>query len=308
MARVRIMARPPPYVIPDSETLNTLTLFAGCVAIWGTTWLAITYQLGSVAPEASVSYRFLLAAALLTAFCKLRGLPMRYRAGEHAALALLGAFMYSIGYIFVYHAETHVASGLVAIAYSAGPLLAMFGMRIVFGQAMTARMGLGSVLGIIGIVLVFWPEFGRAAHGGNVDLGALFTVLAVLVTTVGSLIAHRNHEHKLVGWPTMAWSMGYGGLLTLAVALALGRPLTMDWSPAYLISLGYLTLFGSILAFAGFLTLLGRIGPARASYIGVMVPIVALVISSIFESFVWQPLTFAGVAISVAGNVLVLRK
>jgi len=302
------MARPAPRVSPDSRTLNTLTLFAGCVAIWGTTWLAITYQLGSVAPEASVSYRFLLAAALLTAFCKLRGLPMRFRPGEHAALALLGVFLYSVGYIFVYHAETHVASGLVAIAYSAGPLLAMLGMRIVFGQTMTGRMAVGSVLGIVGIVLVFWPEVGRAAQRGNVALGALFTALAVLVTTVGSLIAHRNHQHKLVGWPTMAWSMGYGGLASLAVALALGRPLTMDWSPGYLISLGYLTVLGSILTFAAFLTLLGRIGAARASYIGVMVPIVALVISSIFEGFVWQPLTFAGVAISVAGNVLVLRK
>lgn len=302
------MARPAQCVSPDSENLNTLTLFAGCVAIWGTTWLAITYQLGSVAPEASVSYRFLLAAALLTAFCKVRGLPMRFRAGEHAALALLGVFLYSISYIFVYHAETHVASGLVAIAYSAGPLLAMLGMRIVFGQAMTARMALGSALGIVGIVLVFWPEVGRAAQRGNFALGALFTALAVLVTSVGSLIAHRNHQHKLHGWPTMAWSMGYGGLTSLAVALALGRPLTMDWSPGYLISLGYLTIPGSILAFAGFLTLLGRIGAARAAYIGVMVPIIALVISAIFESFAWQPLTFAGVAISVAGNVLVLRK
>ena len=110
-----------------SGTLNTLTVFAGCVAIWGTTWLAITYQLGSVAVEASVAYRFLLAAALLTAYCKLRRLPMRFTVAEHAILALLGFLMYSIGYLFVYRAEMHVASGLVAVGYSASPLLAMFG-------------------------------------------------------------------------------------------------------------------------------------------------------------------------------------
>ncbi len=295
-------------VTPNFRTLNTLTLFAGCVAIWGTTWLAITYQLGSVAPEASVSYRFLLAAVLLAAYCRARGLSLRFRAGEHAALALLGVFMYSICYMLVYHAEMHVASGLVAVGYSASPLLAMLGMRIVFGQAMTARMAIGSVLGIAGIVLVFSPELNRVAHSGNVALGALFTALAVLVSSVGGLIAHRNHERKLTGWPTMAWSMGYGGLISLAVALALGRPLTLEWTPAYLLSLGYLAVFGSILGFAGFLTLLGRIGAARTSYIGVMVPIVALTISSVFESFVWHPLTMAGVAISLAGNALVLRR
>jgi len=288
--------------------LNTLSLFASCVLIWGTTWLAITYQLGSVAPEASVSYRFLLAAALIAGYCRLRGLPMRLRATEHAALALLGVLMYSVGYILVYHAEMHVVSGLLAVGYSAGPLLAMFGLRIFFGQAMTTRMALGSVLGIAGIALVFWPEIGRGGHRGNVALGALLAMLAVLVTSAGNLVAHRNHLRRLHGWPTMAWSMGYGGITSLAVALVLGRPLTFDASTAYVLSLLYLTVFGSILTFASYLTLLGRIGAARASYIGVMVPIVALVVSSVFEGFAWHALTIVGIAVSVAGNVLVLRR
>jgi drug/metabolite transporter (DMT)-like permease len=287
--------------------VNTLTIFAGCVAIWGTTWLAITYQLGPVAPEVSVGYRFLIAALLVAAWCGLRGLPLRFRPAEHAALALLGLAMYSVSYIFVYHAERHVASGLVAVGYSASPLLAMFGLRLAFGQAMTARMALGSVLGIAGIALVYLPEFGKLAAGGSAALGALFTAAAVLVTTIGGLVAHRNHHSGLHGWPTMAWSMGYGGLVALAVALALGRPLQFDPSPGYVLSLLYLAVPGSILAFAGFLTLLGRIGAARASYIGVMVPIVALLVSTVFEGFAWHPLTFAGIAVSVAGNVLVLR-
>ena len=290
------------------RTLNTLTVFAGCIAIWGTTWLAITYQLGSVPVEASVAYRFLLAAALLAAYCKLRRLPMRFSAAEHAALALLGILMYSVGYLFVYRAEMHVASGLVAVGYSASPLLAMFGMRIAFRQAMTPRMVLGALLGVTGVALVYWPELDHATHRGSVALGALLTALAVLVTTLGNLVAHRNHERKLHSWATMAWSMGYGGFASLVAAFAFGESLTMGWSPAYLLSLLYLTVFGSILAFAGFLELLGRIGPSRASYVGVMVPIVALVISSMFEGFAWHAFTFFGVAISVAGNVLVLRR
>lgn len=288
--------------------MNTLTLFAGCIAIWGTTWLAITYQLGVVPVEASVAYRFLLAAALVAAYCWLRRLPMRFRPSQHAALALFGLLMYSIGYLFVYRAELHVASGLVAVGYSAGPLLAMFGMRIAFRQPITARMTLGALLGIAGVTIVYAPEIGSASHRGSVALGALFTAAAVLVTTFGNLVAHRNHQQKLVGWPTMAWSMAYGGIASLAAALAFGEGLAFDWSPGFVISLLYLTVFGSILAFAGFLELLGRIGPSRASYVGVMVPIVALVISSLFEDFAWHPLTALGVAISVAGNVLVLRR
>lgn len=288
--------------------MRTLPLFFGCVAIWGTTWLAITFQLGAVAPEASVAYRFLLAAALLALYCRLRGLSLRYTAGEHLALAALGLSMYSVGYICVYRAELHVVSGLVAVGYSASPLLAMIGMRLVFGQAMSRRVAVGSLLGILGIALVFWPEFGRMRSPGDMLLGSAYTVAAVLISTVGALVAHRNHEHRLVGWPSMAWSMGYGGLLALVVALGLGRPLAVELSWGYALSLLYLALFGSVLAFAGYLTLLGRIGAARASYIGVMVPIVALVVSSLFEHFTWHALTFAGTAISVAGNVLVLRR
>ena len=275
--------------------------------IWGTTWLAITYQLGSVAPEVSVSHRFLLAALIIAAWCRLRGLSLRFNAAEHAALALMGVAMYGLAYVFVYHAEVHVASGLVAIGYSASPLLSALGTRLFFGQAVTARVALGSAFGLLGITLVYWPEFAQLTQSRNVALGALFTVLAVLLSTAGGLLAQRNHQRGLHGWPTMAWSMAYGSIASLLVALALGRPYTIDLGMPYLLSLLYLALLGSVIAFAGWLTLVGRIGAPRASYVGVMAPVVALFVSTLFEGFVWHPLTAAGVAVSIAGNVLVLR-
>jgi drug/metabolite transporter (DMT)-like permease len=286
--------------------VKTVSIFAACVAIWGTTWLAITFQFGPVAPEISVSHRFLLAALLIAAWCRLRGLSLRFSRAEHGALALLGLALYSVSYIFVYRAETHLASGLVAVGYSASPLLSMLGLRVFFGQPMTARMALGSLLGILGISLVFLPEFLRLGQGSDVALGSLFTALAVSITTAGGLLAHRNHERNLHGWPTMAWSMGYGGLASLAIALALGRTYTIDLGAPYLLSLAYLTLLGSIAAFGLWLTLLGRVGAARASYVGVMAPVVALFVSTLFEGFAWHLLTALGVAISIAGNVLVL--
>jgi drug/metabolite transporter (DMT)-like permease len=259
----------------------------------------------------SVAWRFLLAALLIAAWCALRGLSLRLRPAEHAALALLGILMYGMAYVFVYHAERFLVSGLVAVGYSAGPLLSMLGMRLVFGQALTARMALGSVLGIAGITLVFWPEFAQlSSHRANdrdIALGALFTILAVLFSMTGGLVAHRNHQRDLHGWPSMAWSMGYGGLAALAAAFALGRPITIDASPAYLLSLIYLAVLGTVATFGAWLTLVGRIGPARASYVGVMVPIAALIVSTLFEGLTWHPLMVAGMAISVTGNVLVLR-
>ena len=237
--------------------MSNVSIFAGCVLIWGTTWLAITYQLGSVAPEVSVSHRFLFAALIVAAWCKWRGLSLLFTRSEHAALALMGVAMYGLSYVFVYHAEQHVASGLVAIGYSASPLLSTLGTRLFFKQPVTARMALGSLFGIAGIALVYWPEFARLA---------------------------RSHS------------------------VALGRPYTVEPSASYLLSLLYLSLLGSVIAFAGWLTLVGRIGVARASYVGVMAPVVALLVSTLLEGFIWHPLTAAGVTVSLVGNVLVLGR
>ena len=252
-------------------------------------------------------YRFLLASVLLFAYCRIRRLPLRYTAREHAWIALLGVLMFSVSYIFVYYAEEHVVSGLVAVGYSASPLLGMLGMRLFFGTPMTQRILAGSLLGIVGIALVFLPEFERT-HEGNAALGAIFTALAVIVSTLGSMVAHRNQQHHLPLWQSMAWGMLYGALFSLLVTAVTRQPLEFELTAPYVLSLLYLSILGSVIAFAGYLTLLKRIGAARSGYIGVMVPIVALVISAAFEKFEWHALTWVGIAISVLGNVVILRE
>lgn len=288
--------------------MTTLQLFAACVAIWGSTWIAITFQLGSVAPELSVFYRFLLASAMLFAWCLARGLPLRFPRREHLWIALQGVLMFSVSYVSVYYAEQYVVSGLVAVGYSASPFLNMVAMRVFHRSPMTLRVAAGAALGIVGITLVFWPEFSHIRADRNVALGAFFTMAAVVLSVFSNVVAHRNHEAGHPVWQTMAWGMLYGALFTLAIALALGRPLSFEATPAYVLSLLYLAVFGSILAFGSFLTLMGRVGAARAGYIGVMVPIVALAVSSAFEGYRWELLALVGVAVSVAGNVLILRR
>ena len=264
--------------------MSNLRLFVACVAIWGSTWLAITFQLGLVPPEASVAWRFALASAILFAYCRARRLPLAYSPRQHAWIALFGVLMFGVSYIFVYRAEQHVVSGLVAVGYSASPLL-----------------GMG------GITLVFWPEIAHLGEGGATTLGAFYTAAAVLVSTLGSITAHRNNDAGLPLWQPMAWGMLYGAIFSLGVTVAIGEPLLFETTARYALSLLYLAFLGSVLAFASYLTLLERIGPARSGYIGVMVPIVALVISAFFEQFRWQALTFVGIAISVLGNVIILR-
>jgi len=278
------------------------------VAIWGSTWLAITFQLGRVAPEASVFYRFLLASLLLFAYCRARRLPLAYRPGQHAWIALQGILMFGVSYIFVYYAEENVVSGLVAVGYSASPLLSMLGMRVFFGAPMTRAMTAGSILGIVGITLVFWPEFAHLQGDRRTAVGAAYTVAAVVLSTLGSMTAHRNYQVQMPLWQNMAWGMLYGAIFSLGVSLATGKSLAFEPSAPYVLSLLYLAVLGSIVAFAAYLTLLKRIGAARAGYIGVMVPIVALVISAAFEGFRWHALTGVGIAVSVAGNVIVLRR
>ncbi len=287
---------------------DDLQLFAACVAIWGSTWIAITFQLGSVAPEASVFYRFLLASALLFAWCLARGLPLRFPRREHLWIALPG--------------RAHVQRELrVRLLRGAVRGLGPGGGRLFREPApqhdrdaghlrspMTLRVAAGAALGIVGITLVFWPEFSHLRADRNVALGALFTMAAVVLSVFSNMAAHRNHEAGHPVWQSMAWGMLYGALFTLAIALALGRPLGFEATPAYVLSLLYLAVFGSILAFGSFLTLMGRVGAARAGYIGVMVPIVALAVSSVFEGYRWEMLALVGVAISVAGNVIILRR
>lgn len=287
---------------------STLNLFFLCVVIWGSTWIAIKFQLGTVAPEVSLLYRFVMAAAMLFAYCGWRKLPMKFTPAQHALMAAQGSLMFGISYIFVYHAEMYVVSGLVAVGYSASPLLNMVVVRLFYGTPINPRVTLGALLGIVGIVIIFWPEFASLRADGNVALGAALTAVAVIVSAVASGLVTRNSHHGLPVWQTMTWGMFYGALALLLISLVMGRSFSLPLTLPYLASLVYLAIFGSVVAFACYYTLLHRIGAGRAGYIGVMVPVIALFISALFEGFRWQLATWLGIALSFVGNVIVLRQ
>ena len=286
---------------------TTPRLFAASVAIWGTTWIAITFQLGRASPESSVAMRFAIASAILFAYCRARGLRLRFPAAVHGQLVLLGLFMFCLSYLAVYRAETFLVSGLVAVGYSASPLVNLVISRLAFGTPATRGVVVGGLLGVAGIALVFSPALSRVEASPGVLAGALLTAGAVVASGIGNVFATRLDRLKVNVAQKMAWGMAYGSAGSALFALASGEELTFSAAPSYLISLLYLAIFGSVLAFAAFLTLLERVGAARAGYVGVMVPVVALAISRAVEGFAWGPSTFLGIAVVVAGNLVVLR-
>ena len=287
--------------------VSTPRLLLVAMAIWGTTWIAITFQLGRAPPEASVALRFAIAAALLAAFCRATGRPLRLPARVHAELALLGLFMFCLSYLAVYRAETFLVSGLVALGYSASPLVNAAISRVAFGTPATRGVVVGGLLGMAGILLVFWPEIRRVQADAGVATGMALVAGAVLASGVGNVFATRLARRGLDVWQKMAWGMAWGAAASALVAVVAGGGLRYSFTPAYVLSLLYLAVLGSIVAFAAYLTLLERIGAARAGYVGVVTPVVALAISGLVEGLRFGPSTVAGIALVVAGNLVVLR-
>ncbi len=288
--------------------MQNAAFYALTSLIWGSTWLVITFQLGAVAPEASIVYRFALAALILLVYVLVRRLPMRFTPRQHAFMVLQGTFLFSLNYILVYLAEQHLTSGLVAIVFSLLILSNVVLGAIFLRNPIRPRVVFGGLAGVAGLALVFWPELTGLALSGGWRLGLLLSFAAVLSASVGNIVSARNQRAGLPVVQTNAYGMAYGALVTLAIALVRGIDFTFDPSAGYVLSLLYLAVFGSVVAFGTYLTLIGRMGVDRAAYIGVVFPLVALALSTLFEGLVWNAIGLLGVGLVAAGNVLVLRR
>jgi drug/metabolite transporter (DMT)-like permease len=281
-------------------------LFLTATLIWGSTWLAIKYQLGVVAPEVSVVYRFAAAGALLFAFCLATGRALRFPLRDHAFMALQGTLLFGLNYIAIYLAELYVTSGLVAVLFSTIAFMNPIGMRLAFGVPLTIRMLVAAALGVSGVALLFLPEL-AAARGGEWALGIAWALAGTALACGGNLAAVRNQRAGIATYQGNAWGMLYGAGAAGAAALVRGVEWTFDARAPYLISLAYLVLAGSIAAFGAYLTLLKRVGAGPAAFVGIATPIIALALSTVLEGYRWTALGLVGVVLALAGNALALR-
>lgn len=288
--------------------MSNRILYAITVLIWGSTWLAIEFQLGVVAPEVSVFYRYALASLLLFGWCRTRGLGLRFGPRAHLRFALLGLLLFCLNYILTYHAQGHIDSALAAIVFSTMLWMNIANARLFFGVRSGPRVLIGSILGMAGIVALFMPRVTSLALSDATLFGALLCVLGAFVASLGNMVSQAAQRERLPVLQANAWGMFYGALLTGGIALASRQRFDFDFSAGYLISLGYLAVFGSIVAFGAYLTLLGRIGAHRAGYAVVMFPAVALVLSVLFEGLEISPSIVAGLLLVTAGNVVILQR
>lgn len=282
-------------------------LFAISTLIWGSTWLAIKFQLGGVAAEVSVAFRFALAAALLGAWCALTRRSLRFGARAHAFIALQGVLLFGLNYIGVYQAERYATSGLVAVLFSTIVFMNPIGARLVFGHPLPLRTLVAAALGVVGVACLFMPELAAARRGGSVALGIALGLGSTAIASAGNLAAMRNQRAGIPVLTGAAWGMGYGALTAAAVAVLQGVPWTIDLRAPYVASLLYLAIVGTVIAFWAYLTLLKQVGPASASYVGVATPVVAMALSTLFEGYRWTPLAAFGVVLAVTGNWLALK-
>lgn len=278
------------------------------VLIWGSTWIGIKFQLGTVAPMVSVGYRFALAALLLLLWCRLRNLPMRFTLKDHLFIALQGTFLFCINYLLFYLAELHLTSGLAAVIFSTILLMNMINGRIFLKSTLDIRVIVGGLLGLPGIILVFMPEVTSFSHDSNNMRGILLCVLATYFASLGNILSARNQKKHLPVVQTNAFGMAYGAIIMLSMAYFSGKQFQVDLSFDYLGSLIYLSIFGSIIAFGCYLALVGNIGADRAAYATLLFPLVALVISTIWEGYHWTGSALLGVGLILCGNLLMIQR
>ena len=286
--------------------LPTSTLFAICILIWGTTWYAITAQIDVLAPTFGVAIRFGLAAVVLLAVCTARRIPLRFPPKVQLLVLAQGLAGFYASYVCVYEAERFVASGVVAVGYAASPLFGLVLARLFLGTPMSRRVAIGGVAGVAGVVLIFWHEFTRLTASQQVVWGAELTMASVLLSSLSTIAAAGYQRLGVRGWAPLAWAMAWGAGGALVHALVTGTPWRWSWTPVFLGSLAWLALLGSIVAFGAYYVLVHRVGAAKAGYVGVLTPLVALGVSSVFENFLWTSLTLAGIALAVLGNVVAL--
>ena len=273
---------------------------------WSTSWIAIAWQAGNVPSLVSIFYRFAFAGGIfMTALLITRRLrPSSIT--DHGFYILQGVLLFCLNFMGFYLATSYIASGLVALVMSSAIVMNAINSRMFYGQTLSRQIQVAIVFGLAGLCLVFMKDI-AVTHDLDTIKGVALALLGTLSFSFGNMVSVRNSRKDVDLVTATAWAMCYGALATFALIQIMGFSLEWDSSLRYIGALIFLALGASIGGFTLYLRLLTKIGAAKAAYVLVVTPVIALAFSAVFEGYQWEMNTFLGFGLVMAGNVLVLR-
>lgn len=280
-------------------------LYTSTVLIWGSTWLAIAYQLGDTPVIVSVAWRFALASIVLFAVLIFRNALPRLSVNNHKVAALLALCLFSNNFLCFYSATEYLPSGLNAVVFSLAPILNAFNLWVLDKRRPSSIFLQGALMGFVGVVLLFTSQFMSAEMDWNILHGLMLSLLGTYFFSMGNMVSARAQSKGMPLLPTTAWAMAYGSIYLIIIALVSGIALSVTMTPMYLSALVYLAVIGSVIGFNTYLALVGRIGASKAAYCTVLFPLVALSLSTLFEGYEWTWLSALGVILVLTGNLRV---
>ena len=301
--------------------MNNISLYLLCVLIWGSTWIAVEFQIpassadpngqitgSAVAAEVSIVYRYLIASLIIFIWCFAQKLNLKFSFKTHLVFLGIGLFLFCFSYISVYIGQGYITSALMAIIFSMVSWMNIFNTRLFFGTRSGPRVILGAVLGIAGLCLMFWPSIKDLSLTDGTVIGTVIGLAGAYCASLGHMMSQATQKRNLPVMETNAWAMLYGAAFTAIFATGRGQIFTMDWSFPYIASLLYLAIFGSVIAFWAYLTLLGRIGANKAGYATIAFPVIAILLSVMFEDLKVTAGLLIGMMLVLTGNVAILNR
>ena len=278
-------------------------------AIWGSTWIVIRSQLGPVPPQWSVTYRFMVAALAMAAIATWKGESLRIGRKGVAAAAFLGFTQFCVNFNAVYLAERNITSGVVATVFALLLIPATLLGWALLGHRPSRRFAWSSMVAVAGILLLFVHELQQhPANSRQIAAGIALTLAGMLGAAVANVTQARPEIRRFPLFALLAWSMAAGAVIDAAIAWAMTGPPVFDPRPAYWLGVLYLSLFASVLTFSLYYPVVRKIGPAKASYSSVIVPIIAMGFSTWLEDYRWTGLTITGALLALGGMAFALRR
>lgn len=287
--------------------MNAL-LYISVVVIWGTTWLAIYMQQGVVSVPVSIFWRFAVASIVMLVVLLALGRLRRISLRDHLFCMLQGGCVFGFNFFCFYHAAAYISSGLESVIFSMAVLFNAVNSMVFFRQRPHKNLLPAAVLGIAGVVALFWHDLVATQLAPSLLLGIGLSALGTYGFSLGNMISTRHQRHGLETLSTNTYAMFYGTIIMGVLALVRGDSFMPEFTLRYLGSLFYLAIFGSVIAFGAYFTLVGRIGASQAAYSTLLFPLVALSLSTIYEGYVWHSNAIIGLIMILLGNLVMFSK